>query len=152
MLLLQVEYGEVLNVVEAVLHLIQQAAAEDALLLHVAAPIARELDDFDLGATKPHARIIGEEQQPDMARHFVVVDPHDQAHASVDFAGVRLVQQAAANLAQELAHFRFAHVFHSGRALRAVVPRHSRGLLDQAAQQVATPFRIHGFAAPATNP
>ena len=117
----------------------------------VAGPVGRELHDLNLGAAKPLRGIGREEKEAGVPGRLVIVHPHRQPHAAVDFPFVRLLKKPAAHVAQELAHFRLAQVLDLGVRRPPVVPRHAGRLLNQAPQQVATPLGVNGLGAE-TNP
>ena len=106
-----------------------------------------ELHDFDLGAAEPLRRRRREAEEPRVPRHFVIVDPHHEAHPAIDVPLVGLVEETAADVAQVLADLRFAEVLDPGVPRPAVVPGDAGRLLHESGQHASAVLRVHGLGA-----
>ena len=118
--------------------------AKNVLVQHFASAVRREMDHVDAGAWKPSLRIFGKEEQPDVARHLVIVDGNGNPHSAEDSGGIGLVAKRALDIVKVFSNLGLPQVFNSDPMRRAVVPRHPNGLFEHRPQP-ATGFRVHGL-------
>ena len=147
-LLLQVSFGQILQVIEAGSQLGNERPPEYTFLLDFPGAVAGELHHFDPGSAEPALRRIRKEEQTCVARNIVSVHRNRETHAPVDLQGVLLVQQTAAHVAQILPHQLGAQVLDPRLQRPAVVPGHPRRGLEQCLQH-AVRLRIDGLGAEA---
>ena len=80
------------QVAEAATHLFRQATIEHLLVKDVATCTGSQDGSLDLRTGEPSRRVAGEEEEPRVAWHFVIVDAADDVHLPIDGCRVRFVE------------------------------------------------------------